>query len=184
MFNKPRCEKAQSIPRKLPLYCEGKFLCAHQYHCPQTRQYENTADYSKCTRLPQKEEAKPQTDPVKFVVNVVPKEEQPFNCGPVCGTKPLDIKDEDVVYSGTLKTSTMTCTLTVPDDETSSEAIPTPIYTKNVSPIDYGVKKEIETPAVPEGKPNEKDTVTNTQVRKETKNGTVRNTRRRKPKKG
>lgn len=165
VFNKPRCEKAQNLPRKLPLYCEGKFLCAHQYNCPQTRQYENTADYSKCTRLPQKEEAKPQTDPVRFVVNVVPKEPElpTFDVEPP--TIPADCNLPEVF-------------------ETASEAIQTPIYTKNVSPIDYGVKKEIETPAELDEKPNEKDTVTNTQVRKETKNGTVRNTRRRKPKKG
>lgn len=164
MFNKPRCSKAQNLPHKQALYCEGKFLCAHQYHCPQTRQYENTADYSKCTRLPQKEEAKPQTAPVKFVVNVVPKE---------TGATATHVVPEPVV---------------APVEDTPStetEAIPTPIYTKNVSPIDYGVKKEIETPAEPEEKPNEKDTVTNTQVRKETKNGgTVRSSRRRKPKKG
>lgn len=164
MFNKPRCEKAQNLPHKQALYCEGKFLCAHQYNCPQTRQYENTADYSKCTRLPQKEEAKPQTDPVRFVVNVVPKE---------AGEAAASVVPEPVV---------------IPVEDTSStaaEAIPTPIYTKNVSPIDYGVKKEIETPAELEEKPNEKDAVTNTQVRKETKNGgTVRSSRRRKPKKG
>lgn len=174
MFNKPRCSKAQNLPRKLPLYCEGKFLCAHQYNCPQTRQYENTADYSKCTRLPQKEEAKPQTDPVRFVVNVVPKEPgkepEPTVITSVWEDAPQEV-DSEIVTSSSW-------------DETASEAVPTPIYTKNVSPIDYGVKRETETPAEPEEKPNEKDAVTNTQVRKETKNGTVRSSRRRKPKKG
>lgn len=160
MLNKPRCEKAQSIPRKLPLYCEGKFLCAHQYHCPQTRQYENTADYSKCTRLPQKKEAKPQTAPVKFVVNVVPKE---------AGETAASVVPEPVV---------------APIEDTPStetEAIPTPIYTKNVSPIDYGVKKEIEKAAEAEDKPTE---TTTTEARKEKKDGQVRTTRRRKAKNG
>lgn len=160
MFNKPRCEKAQSLPRKLPLYCEGKFLCAHQYNCPQTRQYENTADYSKCTRLPQKEEVKPQTAPVKFVVNVVPKE---------AGETAASVVPEPVV---------------VPVEDTPStetEAIHTPIYTKNVSPINYGVKKEQEAPAEPEDKPAKTKT---TRARKENADGQVRTTRRRKAKNG
>lgn len=160
MFNKPRCEKAQSLPRKLPLYCEGKFLCAHQYHCPQTRQYENTADYSKCTRLPQKEEAKPQTAPVKFVVNVVPKETG-ATAAPVV-PEPVGAPVEDT-------------------PSTETEAIPTPIYTKNVSPIDYGVKKEIEKATEAEDKPTE---TTTTEARKEKKDGQVRTTRRRKAKNG
>lgn len=175
MLNKPRCEKAQNLPRKLPLYCEGQFLCAHQYHCPQTRQYENTADYSKCQRLPQKKEAKPQTAPVKFVVNVVPKE-------PVKEPEPIAITSAWVEPPPEASGETVTISSL---DETTSDAIHTPIYTKNVSPIDYGVNKEIEKPVGLEEKPNEKDTVTNTQVRKEQKNGgTVRNTRRRKSKKG
>lgn len=160
MLNKPRCEKAQSLPRKLPLYCEGKFLCAHQYNCPQTRQYENTADYSKCTRLPQKAEAKPETAPVKFVVNVVPKE---------TGATATHVVPEPVV---------------APVEETPStetEAIPTPIYTKNVSPINYGVKKEQEAPAEPEDKTTE---TTTTEARKENTDGQVRTTRRRKAKNG
>lgn len=160
MFNKPRCEKAQSLPRKLPLYCEGKFLCAHQYHCPQTRQYENTADFAKCQRLPQKAEAKPQTAPVKFVVNVVPKE--------ACETA-ASVVPEPVVAP-------------VEDaPSTETEAIPTPIYTKNVSPIDYGVKKEIEKATEAEDKPTE---TTTTEARKEKKDGQVRTTRRRKAKNG
>lgn len=165
MFNKPRCEKAQNLPHKLPLYCEGKFLCAHQYNCPQTRQYENTADFAKCQRLPQKEETKPQTGPVKFVVNVVPKKED-------VTTNTAEVKPvARPVVEDTLSTET--------------EVIPTPIYTKNVSPIDYGIIKETEAVTEPREKPNEKDTVTNTQIRKEQKNGgTVRNTRHRKPKKG
>lgn len=165
MLNKPRCEKAQNLPRKLPLYCDGQFLCAHQYHCPQTRQYENTADYSKCQRLPKAQEAKPQTDPVRFVVNVVPKKED--------------------VTTNTTEDKPVAQPVVEGSAPTAAEVIPTPIYTKNVSPIDYGVKRETETHAETEEKRNEKDTVTNTQVRKEQKNGgTVRNTRRRKPKKG
>ena len=164
MFTKPRCSKAQNLPHKQALYCEGKFLCAHQYNCPQTRQYENTADFAKCKRLPKAQEAKPQTAPVRFVVNVVPKKED--------------------VTTNTTEDKPVAQPVVEGSTPTAAEVIPTPIYTKNVSPIDYGVKKEIETPAEPEEKPNEKDTVTNTQVRKETKNGTVRNTRRRKPKKG
>ena len=159
MLNKPRCEKAQNLPHKLALFCEGKNLCAHQYHCPQTRQYENTADYSKCTRLPQKEEAKPQTAPVKFVVNVVPKE--------ACETA-ASVVPEPVV---------------APVEDTPStetEAIPTPIYTKNVSPINYGVKKEQEAPAEPEDKTTKTKT---TRARKENTDGQVRTTRRRRSKK-
>lgn len=170
MLNKPRCEKAQSLPRKLPLYCEGKFLCAHQYNCPQTRQYENTADFAKCTRLFQKEEAKPQTAPVKFVVNVVPKdpvrEPEPTVITSVWEEAPQEANTEMVTSSSW--------------DETASEAIPTPIYTKNVSPIDYGVKKEIEKAAGAEDKPTE---TTTTEARKEKKDGQVRTTRRRRSKK-
>ena len=160
MLNKPRCEKAQNLPRKLPLYCEGKFLCAHQYHCPQTRQYENTADFAKCTRLPQKEEAKPQTATVKFVVNVVPKE---------TGETAASEVPEPVVAPVEATPST------------TAEVIHTPIYTKNVSPIDYGVKKEPETPAEPEDKPTKTKT---TRARKEDADGQVRTTRRRTRKKG
>lgn len=175
MLNKPRCEKAQNLPRKLPLYCDGQFLCAHQYHCPQTRQYENTADYSKCQRLPKAQEAKPKTDPVRFVVNVVPKE-------PVKEPKPTVITSAWEDRSQEVDPEIITSSSW---NETASEAIPSPIYTKNVSPIDYGVKKETEAPTEPEEKPNKKDAVTNKQVRKETKNGgAVRSSRRRKPKKG
>lgn len=149
MLNKPRCQKAQNIPGKQAIYCEGKFLCAHQHYCPQTRQYENTAEFAKCKRLHPAEEAKPAVQAVRYVLNVVPKEAPQGNV----------------------------------EDGTSSEAIPTPIYTKNVSPIDYGVTKTEEAPAEPvDTKP---ETDTNTEVRKEKKNGgTVRNTRRRTRKKG
>lgn len=176
MFNKPRCSKAQNLPHKQALYCEGKFLCAHQYNCPQTRQYENTADFAKCQRLPQREEAKPQTAPVKFVVNVVPKEPvkepEPVVITSVWGEVPPETNTETLIVS--------------PVDETHVEAIQAPIYTKNVSPIDYGVKKETEKPAEPEEKPTEiNPTVAKTEVRKESKNGgTVRSTRRRRTKKG
>lgn len=51
MLNKPRCQKATNQAGKQALYCEGKFLCAHQYNCPQTRQYENTPGFRECKRL-------------------------------------------------------------------------------------------------------------------------------------
>ena len=175
MLSKPRCPKAQVIPRKPPLYCEGA-LCAHQYYCPQTRQYENTPEHVQCKRLPPKEEG-PKATPVRYVLNVVPKEPKAPNVGPIAGTQPLEIREDDVIYSGTLQTHTMEQTVTI-DDETSSEEIPTPLYTKNVSPIDYGVTKTEEPVDI---KP---ETDTNKEVRKEKANGTVRNTRRRKTKKG
>lgn len=181
MLNKPRCEKAQNVPGKLAIYCEGRNLCAHQYNCPQTRQYENTPDYRKCKRLEQPKP--PQTAPVKFVVNVVPKVPEVPNLGTIAGAQPLGIKEEDVLCSGTLQTHTIKQAVTI-GNETSWEAIPTPIYTKNVTPPDYGVVREPDDPAGPE-KPDNKTTVPNTEVRKEKKNGsTVRNTRRRKTKKG
>lgn len=163
MLNKPRCQKAQNIPGKQAIYCEGKFLCAHQYHCPQTRQYENTAEFSKCKRLPQKEAAKPQTAPVKFVVNVVPKKPDVPIVEVAPPTIPADYSLSEAI-------------------ETASEAMPTPIYTKNVSPIDYGVTRTEEAPAEPVD--TNPETGTNKEVRKESKNGTVRNTRRRTRKKG
>ena len=50
MLNKPRCQKATNQTGKQALYCEGRFLCAHQYNCPQTRQYENTPGFQECKR--------------------------------------------------------------------------------------------------------------------------------------
>ena len=147
MLNKPRCQKAQNIPGKQAIYCEGRVLCAHQYHCPQTRRYENTAEFAKCQRLYPATETEPATQAVRYVLNVVPE---------------ARAESEGVV--------------------TSAEAIPAPIYAKNVSPIDYGVTKIEETPAEPvDTKP---ETDANMEVRKEKKNGTVRNTRRRKAEKG
>ena len=157
MLSKPRCPKAQSIPRKPPLYCEG-VLCAHQYYCPQTKQYENTPEHVQCKRLPPKEEG-PKATPVRYVLNVVPKE-----------SVVLDIPKEPPLSEAIVKATEQ--------DVTSAEVIPTPIYTKNVSPIDYGVTKTEEPVDI---KP---ETDTNKEVRKEKVNGTVRNTRRRKTKKG
>lgn len=176
MFNKPRCEKAQHLPRKQALYCDGKFLCAHQYHCPQTRQYENTADYSQCTRLPQKEEAKPQAAPVKFVMNVVPKDETVQKAEKTA--KAIDTLAESISsFSDEAKRAI---------DSVQGAAQAVGIYAKNVIPPDCGVQKEMETPTEPEEKPTESNpTAATPEVRKEQKNGgTVRSPRRRKPKKG
>ena len=51
MIKKPRCQKAQMKQGKMALYCNGEFLCAHQYYCQETRGYENTTGYQQCTRL-------------------------------------------------------------------------------------------------------------------------------------
>lgn len=51
MINKPRCAKAQTKVRDMALFCEGKFLCAHQYYCNATRRYENTPGFGACKRM-------------------------------------------------------------------------------------------------------------------------------------
>ena len=175
MFNKPRCSKAQNLPHKQALYCEGKFLCAHQYNCPQTRQYENTADFSKCQRLPKAQETKPQTAPVKFIMNVVPKAETVQKA-----EKPVKAVDDLAESIASVSDEAKRALESV---QGVAQAVG--IYAKNVTPPDYGVKKEIETPAEPEEKPIENTPVTTTkEVRKENENGPVRKTRSRRTKKG
>lgn len=51
MIKKPRCQKAQTKQGKMALYCAGEMLCAHQYYCPQTKQYENVSGFQTCHRL-------------------------------------------------------------------------------------------------------------------------------------
>ena len=51
MINKPRCAKAQTKVRNMALFCNGEFLCAHQYYCPTTKRYENTPGFGTCKRL-------------------------------------------------------------------------------------------------------------------------------------
>lgn len=63
MIKKPRCQKAQMKQGKMALYCNGEFLCAHQYYCPETRGYENTTGYRQCTRL-----VKPDTQMVEEIL--------------------------------------------------------------------------------------------------------------------
>ena len=70
MIKKPRCQKAQMKQGKMALYCNGEFLCAHQYYCPETRGYENTTGYRKCTRL-----VKPETQMVDEIL--VPAQTSP-----------------------------------------------------------------------------------------------------------
>lgn len=171
MFNKPRCSKARNLPHKQALYCEGKFLCAHQYNCPQTQQYENTADFSKCQRLPKAQETKPQTAPVKFVMNVVPKAETVQKA-----EKPVKAVDDLAESIASVSDEAKRAMESV---QGVAQAVG--IYAKNVTPPDYGVQKETEAPAKPEKKPTE---TTTTRARKETKNGPVRKTRSRRTKKG
>ena len=69
MLNKPRCQKATNQTGKQALYCEGRFLCAHQYNCPQTRQYENTPGFQECKRL----QPQNRSPSVGYHQNVIPR---------------------------------------------------------------------------------------------------------------
>ena len=71
MLNKPRCQKATNQTGKQALYCEGRFLCAHQYNCPQTRQYENTPGFQECKRL----QPQNRSPSVGYHQNVIPNAE-------------------------------------------------------------------------------------------------------------
>ena len=59
MTNRPVCPKALRKPASPCIFCEDGSYCAHQYHCPATRRYENSPGWRQCKKgQPSSEESK------------------------------------------------------------------------------------------------------------------------------
>lgn len=111
MINKPRCVKAQTKVRDMALFCNGEFLCAHQYYCPTTKRYENTPGFGTCKRL---------APPVKPVEKTVAEAQTPE---PVVKTS---ISEQAVLFTDTATVPTQRYTPeiaeTANDETTNKEA--------------------------------------------------------------